>query len=121
MVNCEILTKAGVNVDDLLKRLMGNESLVRIFVKKFTEDKTFGKLQAAFDEKNVEGAEMTSHTLKGMCGNLSLTELFSLFTEQVNLIRGGNFAKAEAMMPDITSLYNQTITYMEEFLSRSEG
>ncbi len=117
MINCELLTKAGVDVDQLLKRLMGNESLVQIFIKKFTEDQTFEKLQAAFDEKDMKAAEMASHTLKGMCGNLSLTELFGMFTTQVNLLRSGDFAKAEAMMPELTVCFRQAVAHMNGYLA----
>ncbi len=117
MENYTKLTKAGVDVDELLKRLMGNESLVKVFIKKFTEDTTFEKLVSAFSDKDMKAAEMASHTLKGMCGNLSLTNLFGLFSEQVNFIRNGEYNEAEAMMPELTELYTEAIRYMNEFLS----
>ncbi len=116
MVNYEKLTKAGIDVDGLINRLMGNASLVRVFIKKFVEDTTFENLKKAFDDNDMKAAEMASHTLKGMCGNLSLGELYGLFTEQVNHIRSGEYKKAEEMMPELVELYNNSIGYMNSFL-----
>ncbi len=117
MANLDILENAGIDTDELIKRLMGNEALISVFIKKFTEDKTFEELKAAFCEKDMKKAEIKSHTLKGMCGNLSLTKLYDLFTKQTNLLRGGEFDKAEAMMTDITEIYISVISQMTLFLS----
>ncbi len=117
MENYEKLKNAGIDMDSLLKRLMGNASLVRMFIKKFTEDRNVEKLSAAFAEQDMKAAEMASHTLKGMCGNLSLTELFALFTEQVNLLRAGEYAKAEAMMAQIQCTYDHAISEMKAWLA----
>ncbi len=117
MANYEKLTHAGIDIDGLIRRLMGNESLVRIFIKKFTEDHNWESLQEAFAQQDMKQAEMASHTLKGMCGNLSLTELFGMFTEQVALIRGGEYARAEAMMPRIAAAYEGAINWMKAWLA----
>lgn len=110
------LTKAGVNIDTLLQRLMGNDSLIRVFIKKFTEDRTILALRAAFADKDMKAAEMASHTLKGICGNLSLEELYALFTHQTDLIRSGEYEKAEEMMASIESKYSSAIVLMKEWL-----
>ncbi len=117
MVNCEILTNCGLDVDGLLKRLMGNEALVQVFIKKFLEDKTIDRLREAFATQDMAAAETASHTLKGMCGNLSLTALFELFTEQVNLIRAKDYGKAEAMMAAIEAQFAGTTAGMRDWLA----
>ncbi len=119
MADYEKLIKAGVDMDSLLQRLMGNASLARVFIKKFTEDKTFEKLQAAFEQQDLHQAEMASHTLKGMCGNLSLTELYGAFSEQTNLLRSGDHRKAEAMMDSLTVKYRHSLEMMQAWLSES--
>ncbi len=119
MENCTKLTNTGIDVDALLKRLMGNTSLLKVFIKKFIEDTTFDKLNEAFSDNDMKAAEMASHTLKGMCGNLSLTALYGLFSEQVNYIRGGEYVKAAEMMPELTRLYGDAISSMKSYLSDS--
>ncbi len=119
MTSYETLIKTGINIDALRNRLMGNDSLVRVFIKKFIEDNTFNELKMAFVEKDMKQAEMKSHTLKGMCGNLSLDGLFNMFSEQTNLIRSKEYSKAESMMPSITEVYNNVILYMKEWLQEA--
>ncbi len=116
-MNCEKLIQAGIDMDDFLKRLMGNEMLVKRFIQKFVQDENFTKLVAAFDQEDVKAAEMASHTLKGMCGNLSIKELYMLFTEQVRRIRSGEYAEAKAMMPEITACYQRAVDGMSAFLA----
>ncbi len=118
-MNFEKLTKAGINIDALEKRLMGNTSLIKIFVDKFTADTSYDTLVFAFEEGDMEKAEMASHTLKGMCGNMSLDELYRLFTLQVNLIRTKKYGEAEAMMEDISKAFVDAITLMKEWVAES--
>ncbi len=115
--NREGLTEAGMDVDDLLKRLMGNGKLIRIFVEKFLSDTNYEKLTAAVEVSSWSEAESASHTLKGMCGNLSLTNLYLLFTAQVRHIRAGETKEAAAMMPEITAAYTHTTTKLRDWLN----
>ncbi len=111
------LTQAGMNVDEFLKRLMGNERLVTMLIKKFMVDENFEKLKAAFAAGEEKSAEMASHTLKGMCGNLALTELYELFSEQVSAIRGGEFVRAREMMESISPKYESALALMGEWVA----
>ncbi len=112
MGNYEQLTLAGINMESFLARLMGNTSLIKIFVGKFIADHNFSDLVAAFKSEDMQAAERASHTLKGMCGNMSLDTLFALFTEQVKRIRAGEYAAAAALMPEITVAYERAVKYM---------
>ena len=101
------LTQGGVDVDGVLERLMGSEALLERFLKKFLNDPTYESLLQAFQAGSPEQALTASHTLKGMCGNLSMTDLTQLFTRQVALLRAGDFAGAQAMLPDIAQAYDR--------------
>ncbi len=115
--NRQLLAEAGMDVDDLLKRLMGNGKLIRVFVEKFLADTNYEKLTAAIAQRSWSEAESASHTLKGMCGNLSLTTLYPLFTEQVQYLRAEDTTKAAAMMPTITAAYTHTTTTLRAWLN----
>ncbi len=117
MTNYSKLTESGINIDEFIKRLMGNEALVKIFVAKFTEDGNFKALCEAFEAGDMKKAEMASHTLKGMCGNMSHTRLFGLFTEQVCRIRAGESEKAKEMMAELSNEYGLAVSCMREWLS----
>lgn len=110
------LQEAGVDVPDLMNRLMGNEALVNRFFKRLIEDDNIDKLRDAVAKGDMQEALSYSHALKGMTGNLSLTSLFNLFSEQVSLIRTGIYSKAALMMPEISEEYDKTINALKEII-----
>lgn len=108
------LTDAGIDVSDALNRFMGNESLFERFLGKFASDQNFKKLCDAVAADDSEAALTASHTLKGMCGNLSMITLSELLTKQVKAYRDGDPAAASSLMPEISEAYNKTITAISE-------
>ncbi len=111
------LIAAGMNVDEFLQRIMNNTALVKMFVGKFLEDSNFRDLTQAIQKGDMKSAESHCHTLKGMCGNMALTELFKLFVEQLAHFRGGSYESAIALMPRITELYNNATNHMLVWLA----
>ena len=101
------LIAAGIDVDGAMERFMDNEGLLERFMKKFLAESTYAVLVGAIASDDAAGALTASHTLKGMCGNLSFTGLYALFTRQVELLRGNDFPAAAAMMPEIQQAYDQ--------------
>lgn len=104
-----ILSEAGVDVDGALARLMGNEALLVRLLKKFPEDQNYAKLVSAMERGDAEAALAASHTLKGVCGNLSMTALFDLFARQVAALRAGQWQEAADMLAQIGPAYEKTV------------
>lgn len=96
-----VLKQVGVNPDSAIERFMGNESLYIRMLKKFLDDKTFVSLIEAVSAKDGKTALESSHTLKGICGNLSIDCLYALFSDQVALMRANKWDEAYAMMDEI--------------------
>ncbi len=111
-----ILKSAGIDTDALISRLMGNEELIKKFMKKFLLDDNFKKLKKAVRQNNSADALTASHTLKGMCGNLSIMRLFELFSRQVELIRREKWEEAKAMMPQICEEYEHIENAVADWL-----
>ena len=99
------LSRGGIDVDSALERLMGSEALLEKFLNKFLQDGNYPALEGAVAAGNWEEALRASHTLKGMCGNLSMTALYGLFTRQVDAIRAEDRAGAASLMEEITPAY----------------
>lgn len=95
------LEAAGIDVDEALERMMGSEALLERLLGKFLEDRNFPALREALDDGDTDRAVTAAHTLKGVCGNLSMTELYRLFTDQVAALRRGDLEGARAMMARI--------------------
>lgn len=79
-VRKERLMVAGIDVNGTLERFMGNEALLEQMLNKFKDDTHFQKLLEAAKQLNGDEGLSFSHTLKGMCGNLGMTELYELLT-----------------------------------------
>lgn len=108
------LEAAGVNVNEGVERFMGKEELFEKFLKRFPGDPNMAKLQAAAESGDKEAALTAAHTLKGTCGNLSMTVLFDLLAKQVSLFREGQWEAGTGMMPKITAAYEQAAAVIQE-------
>lgn len=106
----------GFNVAEAMQRFMNNEQLWIKFLKKFKADTSFGDLERAMEEKDSTRAFEASHTLKGITGNLALSEFNRLVSEQTDYLRGTerNFEAAAAMMPQIRETYENTLKIIDE-------
>ena len=67
----------------------------------------------AFSTAALEAA----HTVKGVCGNLAVSELFGLLDRQVQLLRAHDMAGAAAVMPEITRTYQAAVQAVEKAFS----
>lgn len=104
------LMDAGIDVDSALERFMNNEALLERFLAKFPADPNHGRLVAAIAAGDREAALTAAHTMKGVCGNLSMPALFELLTRQVAAFRADDWDGAVAMMPELDRLYDGLCT-----------
>ncbi len=119
MENKELLVAAGINYDDLMKRLMNNEKLVKIILTKLFDDTNYNDLVSAIADGDMEKAEKCAHTLKGVCGNCSLERLYELFCEQLRLFRTGESEKAVSMMDEIAAEHEKAEMYLRMWLDKA--
>ncbi len=77
----ECYEELGGNFEEVSKRLP-KETMIKKFVFKFLNDKSFESLTTSVENHDYSTAFMAAHTLKGVCQNLSFTRLF----ESSNLI-----------------------------------
>lgn len=117
-MNLEELQLAGMNIESFRKRILNNESLIPVFIKKFVGDLSFEKLREAVHEENWSEAAEQAHALKGMCGNLSLDELYELFQVQLQFFRDGEYAKGAEKMDNIREKFEATILHMNHWLEQ---
>lgn len=99
--------------EDALARLM-KDSLLKRFLGKFTEDKSYESLCTALEKENYEEAFRCAHTLKGVAGNLALTGLAALSSEITEILRdrephdvNGQMEKLDAEYRKVTDAIRQ--------------
>ena len=115
-MDSRILMDAGIDAESALNRMMGSEALLERLFRRFLEDGSFSALSAAIEAGDREGALTASHTLKGMCGNLSMDRLYSLFSGQVDLMRAGDWEEAVNLMPRIREAYDEAVSAVKRCL-----
>lgn len=103
------LEAAGIDIESALERMMGSEALLERMMGKFLDDPQYPALRAALEAGDVERAVSAAHTLKGVCGNLSMTELYGLFTRQVDALRAGDLPLARGIMAEIAPAYERVM------------
>jgi HPt (histidine-containing phosphotransfer) domain-containing protein len=66
-----------INMDEGIKRVMNNAKLYVKLLAKFKDDTTLNDVFSFLDAGDYEKARSAAHTIKGMAGNLSFTELYN--------------------------------------------
>ena len=114
----ECYQQFGGNFDDVKKRLP-SEALIKKFIAKFLDDRSFPDLQTALEEGSRESAFRAAHTLKGVCGNLSLSKLMNSASKLTELLRPETEAipeGADVLFEEVRNDYELTISAIRSFL-----
>lgn len=113
MLNRDALTQAGIDIDEALERVMGNEMLLERVMGMFLDDTHFDQLREAITANDKDKAIAAAHSLKGTSGNLSMKPLFEIANKQLSLLREGSWDEAVALMPQLDTAYRNTIAAIE--------
>ena len=87
MITIDQLKALGADTEDGLKRCLGNETFYLRLVGMAIANDGYEKLRDAIDAGNLDEAFERAHALKGMLGNVSLTNLLDPVTEMVEELR----------------------------------
>ncbi len=110
----------GGNYSEVCMRLH-SERLVRKFVLKFLDDKSYELLCTSMAEKNYEEAFRAAHTIKGVCQNLSFDRLLESSSRLSDALRNGWTPQADALVGQVEEDYRVTVTAIEKFREECEG
>lgn len=103
----EKLAALGSDVKDGMSRFMENESLYIRCLKKFPPQAEKCTLHDDLANKDYEAAVQSAHAMKGVTGNLSLTPLYTRYSEIVNRLRAGETEGLEPIEAEIGQLQEQ--------------
>jgi len=106
-----------VNFEEGVKRVVDNAKFYIKMLGKFTADTNINVLEAALTEGDMDKAYSAIHAIKGLAGNLSLTELSNQSLELENQI------KAKSVNPEQVDLfknvYSQTLAEVEKVIAQN--
>ena len=81
------------------------EKLVRKFLLKFLDDKSYADLERTLSEGDYKEAFRAAHTLKGVCLNLGFTELYKVSAELTEVLRGRETAGSDELYAQVKEQY----------------
>lgn len=110
------LRALGVDVDDGLKRLMGNEKLYTRLLGSFVKMIKAQAMDPEFDEADCTEAIEKAHAIKGTAGNLSLTPIFESYNTILNLLRTGKPAEAKEVLREVLPVQQKIISCIESHM-----
>lgn len=100
----------GGNYDEVLKRMMNSETMLKKFLLKFPDDGSYDLLKSSLAAEDGQTSFRAAHTLKGVCQNLGLDRLAAVSSELTELLRGGTIPETAApVMEKVTEAYVQTV------------
>lgn len=106
------LTKAGVDVNEGLKRLDNDKDFYEELLEKFCSDSHFAELKKAMEAEDSELAFKAAHALKGMAGNLSCIKLYHVLVPFVEKLRNHELEGALSIFPDVSEAYTAVLEAM---------
>lgn len=108
------MEELGIDVDDALKRFMGNEALFLRMLKKLPDAIAKSFVSPDFDASDYAADTDRAHTIKGVTGILSVMPLYSAYSSIVSLLREGKPEEARAVLKDILPVQEKIIKFIEE-------
>lgn len=106
-MNITGLKAAGIHYEEGLKRFANKPELYQKYLMKFFDDPTFAQLGSQLGEKNYPEAFQSAHTLKGMSGNLSMTDFYRSVCLLVEALRNGKTENIDEMYQDLCLIYDR--------------
>lgn len=101
------LLAVGTDIQGTIARFMNKEDLYEKFLKKFLDDKSFKDLKANLENKDVEEAFKSAHTLKGVSANLGLESVHQAVAPLVEDLRSGDMSDADAKFALVEEKYEE--------------
>ena len=101
MLTIEILKQAGANTAKGMERCMNNEAFYLRLVNMALDDANFGKLEQAVRGGDVKAGFEAAHALKGVLGNLELSQIYEPVSALTELLRSGEPADGTAYLEEI--------------------
>ena len=113
MKTLEELKLAGIDVDSAMERFMRNEAVLRTFLRKLPEDTSYQEMLYAIEQKDVQRAFDSAHKLKGILGNLSITNAYNSLFWIVETLRDGELPSDE-QLSDFIAMYEECLNNVKE-------
>lgn len=111
------LRALGVDVDDGLKRVMGNEKLYTKLLGSFVKMMKSHVVETDFDAADCTETIEKTHAIKGTAGNLSITPLYESYSEILGMLRNGEPEEARELLKKVAPVQEEIIACIEKYMN----
>lgn len=111
------LRDLGVDVDDGLKRIMGNEKLYIKLLGSFVKMMKSHTVDPDFDAADCTEIIEKTHAIKGTAGNLSITPLYESYSEILGLLRNGKPEEARELLKKVLPVQEEIVSCIEKHMN----
>lgn len=115
----EKMVTAGIDLESAIERFMGNEALYLKFLFRFPDDENYQNLCRSIEKQDCGNAFTAAHTLKGVCGNLSIKSMENILRKQVEYLRNGDLQHGQEMMGELKESYDRIKEVINELKENS--
>lgn len=112
----EELKSLGVNIDEGLGRINGNEKLYTRLLGTFVKSTEANYITPDFDESDLTSAIEKTHAIKGTSGNLSITPIYEEYSKIVDLLRKDDPKQAKSVLGDVLPVQEQIIACIKKHM-----
>ncbi len=112
------LVENGADVENTVRRFMGNEAMYEKFLKKFKDNSNYSGLEEGVSTCNYEEVFTCAHTLKGVSANLGLDPICKAASDLTEEVRGKAAEEVnEARVQEIWQELQKVYKVFDELLS----
>lgn len=109
MMDRAALAAAGVDVEEALGRVLGNETLLERLLGIYASDGSVAELGRALDAGDVTAARAAAHALKGVSANLSMGGLTGLATATLDRLHAGDLPAARELFEQVRTAHEDVL------------
>ncbi len=110
------LKELGVNTEEGLDQLMGNDALYKKLLGKFVNLMERMEIDPNFDNTNFADIIDKAHAVKGTSGNLFITPVYESYAEIVSLLRNNQPEEAKEVLLKIIPVQNKIIDCIKKYV-----
>ena len=99
---------------------MMNDAFITRMLTKFVDNNSYKDVIENYNNKDFHGVFTASHSLKGVCGNLSLTPLYekaSIICEKTRNLGEGESVNIDSEIDNLKETYERVISLIRQLIN----
>lgn len=106
------LKEIGINVDNVVSRLGGNEIFYLSVCRRFQDDRNYQLFQNALVKDDFESARIYIHTLKGVSANLGFAQMELICKSILEDLKNNDIVSLQQHKAELSEDYNKIVSIL---------